>query len=279
MMSFFAPKALRAEVTEGIDLEHGLTLAGQRVTVGTSPGDDLRLGAMDVVPGHLTFERRADGKGWEYFTSDRGQTQVDRGNPRTGAVRPGMWFRLGAETRIDIQRTAAPAEAPAPGKPATSDEPATIPLTVALPIMAVMAGAAVFGAQALTGKSKSALSMQTTRWVTGAADLAPALDGCLETTVPPTRAVAPGDPAHAFWRVMVYRGSDPVKATEARADLAAGVREILAEAYFLSSENRGLEAAQTLRRMEYVLPVGPAACPILSASRFDTALLELSASN
>ena len=70
MMRFLAPKGFRAEVTEGIDLEHGIMLTGQRVTVGSGPGDTLRLGASDVVPGHLTFEKRADGKGWEYFTSD-----------------------------------------------------------------------------------------------------------------------------------------------------------------------------------------------------------------
>ncbi|CAN0606640.1 unnamed protein product, partial [Ectocarpus sp. 12 AP-2014] len=52
-MSFLAPKGLRAEVTEGIDLENAVMLIGQRVTVGSGPGDTLRLGAADIVPGHL----------------------------------------------------------------------------------------------------------------------------------------------------------------------------------------------------------------------------------
>ncbi|NNE81503.1 MAG: hypothetical protein HKN18_14645 [Silicimonas sp.] len=272
MMNFFGPKGLRAEVTEGIDLEQGVTLTRGRIIVGSGPGDDLRLGAGDVVPGHLTFEKRADGKGWEYFTSDRGQVQIDRGNPRTGMVRAGMWFRLGSETRIDIHRVATPVEVP---DTADDDAPKTIPLPLALTIMGAMAAAALGMVSILTSGGSSNLSLQTEPYVTGAKDLDPLVATCLEATGAPGRLVAPADPASPFWRVMAYRGQDPAKETLAKGDLTASVRKILAEAYFLSTENKPQEASEALRRLEYVLPVGTARCPILAASRFDVALLEM----
>lgn len=277
MMNFLSPRGFRAEVTEGIDLEHGITLSGERVSIGTGPGDDLRLGARDVVAGQLTFERRPDG-GWDYFTSDRGATEIDRGNPRTGKVRAGMWFRLGVETRIDLLRAAA---APVPraeaGQGAKAGEaPKTVPLAVALPVMAAMAGAAVFFMVA-SGGGTAPTGLRTSAWVTGAADLAPALDACLDAPLTPARAVTPADPAGPFWRVMAYRGSDLARASVARAELDRAVRDILADAFLLARENRLLDASRTLRRMEYVLPVGTGRCPILTATRFDLALLELSA--
>ncbi len=272
MFDFLAPKGFRAEVTEGIDLEQGVTLTGQRITIGSGPHDTLRLGAADVVPGHLTFEKRADGKGWDYFTSDRGVTQVDRGNPRTGLVRSGMWLRLGRETKIDLQRAAVPA---APKGEVGDAAPTTVPLPVALGAMAAMAAvAAVFVIGSNSGGS-GGVSLKTTRWVTGAADLAPALEGCLKETTLPSRAVAANDPASPFFRVMEYRRTDPARASQAEAELEGKIREILASAHFLSRENKPLEASGTLRRLEYVLPVGVANCPILSASRFDLALLEV----
>ena len=272
MMRFLAPKGLRAEVTEGIDLEHGIMLTGQKVTIGSGQGDTLRLGAADVVPGHLTFERRADGRGWEYFTSDRGVTLVDRGNPRTGPVRAGMWLRLGRETRIDLLR------APLPATPAgeTADaEPASLPLPVALGIMGAMILGALALGGAFGGRSGPEISLRTMPWVSGSADLSVALDACLAETRMPERAVAARDPASAFWRVMAFRASDPVGAAEAETELTAKIREILASAHFLLMENKPLEASETLRRLEYVLPVGVTNCPILTASRFDLALLEL----
>lgn len=272
MLDFLSPKGLRAEVTEGIDLEQGVTLTGQRITIGSGPHDTLRLGAADVVPGHLTFERRADGKGWDYFTSDRGVTQVDRGNPRTGIVRAGMWLRLGRETKIDMQRAALPAAADGDVSDAT---PATVPMPAALGIMGLMAVVAVFLVVGAGGGGSRTISLKTTRWVTGADDLAPALERCLEETTLPGRAVAASDPASPFFRVMEYRQTDPARASAAEAELAGKIREILANAHFLSRGNKPLEASGTLRRLEYVLPVGVANCPILTASRFDLALLEV----
>lgn len=274
MMRFLAPKGLRAEVTEGIDLEHGIMLTGQRVTVGSGPGDTLRLGAADVVPGHLTFERRADGKGWEYFTSDRGTTQVDRGNPRTGPVRAGMWLRLGRETRIDLTRAPLPAT---PAGKSPDAEPASVPMPVALGLMGAMAAGALFFAVGFGDGGSGPNGLRTTPWVTGAAELAPAIESCLSETLAPGRAVAAADPASAFWRVMEYRSTDPARAREAEQELVLKVREILASAHFLFREGKDLKASETLRRLENVLPVGVAACPILTASRFDLALLEVRA--
>lgn len=272
MMSFLAPKGLRAEVTEGIDLENAVMLIGQRVTVGSGPGDTLRLGAADIVPGHLTFERRADGRGWDYFTSDRGVTQVDKGNPRTGPVRAGMWLRLGRETRIDLARAPLPA-APVGEKP-DAGEPATVPMPIALGVLGAIVVGALFATGGLSGGTSES-SYRTAQWAAGAGDLTSALQECLSKTVTPNRAVAENDPASAFWRVMTQRNSDPTAASSARSDLTGEIREILAAAHLLSLENKDLEASQALRRLEYVLPVGAENCPILTASRFDLALMEV----
>ena len=270
MLDFFSARGLRAEVTEGIDLEQGVTLTGARITIGSGPRETLRLGATDVAPAHLTFERRADGKGWDYFTTDQGFTEVDHGNPRTGKVRAGMWFRLGHETRIDLVR----ADVPATTEPGSDDTPNTVPLPVALGILGALAAVAVFVSVGIGGNS-SGPSMQTTGYVTGADDLATALESCLQETVRAQRAVASNDPASPYFRIMEYRGSEPARATSAQADLTEKVRGLLADAHFLLRENKLLEASGTLRRLEYVLPVSVANCPILAASNFDAALLEV----
>ncbi len=272
MMHFFAPKGLRAEVTEGIDLENAVMLSGQRVSVGSGPGDTLRLGAADIVPGHLTFERRADGRGWDYFTSDHGATQVDKGNPRTGPVRAGMWLRLGQETRIDL--ASAPLPKAPPGEKIDQDAPTTVPMPVALGIFGAILVGVLFATGGLGGKSDNK-PYRTSQWAAGAGDLGLALDECLSKTVTPNRAIAASDPAAAFWRVMTLRNSNPTAATDAHGDLQNDIREILADAHLLSLENNDLEASQTLRRLEYVLPVGAENCPILTASRFDLALMEV----
>ena len=270
MLDFLSAKGLRAEVTEGIDLEQSVPLTGARVTIGTGPRDTLRLGAADVVPGHLTFERRADGKGWDYFTTDQGFTEIDHGNPRTGKVRAGMWFRLGQETRIDLARAEVPASS-ATGSDQTGN---TVPMPVALGILGALAATAIFVTVGFGGTS-SGPSMRTTGYVTGADDLTTALESCLTETVRAQRAVASSDPASPFFRVMEYRGSEPAHAISAQAELTASVRGLLADAHFLVRENRLLEASGTLRRLEYVLPVSVTNCPILAASNFDAALLEV----
>lgn len=273
MLSFLGPKGFRAEVTEGIDLETSVMLTGTRVTIGSGPGDTLQLGAADIVPGHVTFEKRSDGRGWDYFTSDRGFSQIDKGNPRTGPVRAGMWLRLGQETRLDISAAAAPAEASTEtGKEA---EPTTVPMPVAVGLLGAIGVVALMVTGALGGGEGPRYALQTTPWVTGGADLNAALSTCLEQTVPLDRAVSTRDPAHAFWRVMALRSSDISQVSEAEGALAAEIREILTSAHLLSRENNDLGASEILRRIQYVLPVPPKNCPILSATEYDLALLEV----
>lgn len=275
MMTFLSRKGLRAEVTEGVDLEHGLALSGDRVSIGSGPTDDLRLGARDVVPGHLTFERRPDG-GWDYFTSDLGTTSVDRGNPRTGKVRAGMWFRLGAETRLDLVRSAAAPVAASETAP-EGDQPTTVPLAVALPLMAAMAGVALYFMLGSGEDVSASAGLRTAPVVTGAVSLEPTLEPCLATPRAPGRAVAANDPASPFWRVMAFAETDPAAARVARAELDEAILDLLADAYLLAREKRYLDASRVLRRMENVLPVGTARCPILEASRTDVAILEVTA--
>ena len=270
MLSFLQAKGFRAEVTEGIDLENAVLLTGQRVTVGSAPTDTLRLGAADIVPGHLTFERRSDGKGWDYFTSDRGVTLVDKGNPRTGQVRAGMWIRLGRETRIDLGRAVLPAEAQ---NDTAGDAPATIPMPVALGVLAVIAVAGLVFSGGL--QRGGGIPLRTTGWVTGATELSPAVETCLAQASALLHAVPPSDPANHFWQASTLRRTDPSAAASAERELTTRIREILASAHLLYSENKPLEASQTLRRLEYVLPVTDTDCPILQASRFDLALLEV----
>lgn len=276
MLDFFAAKGLRAEVTAGIDLEQGVTLKGQRVSIGSGPSDDLRLGAADVVAGHLTLERSADGTGWEYFASDLGFTLVEGGNPRTGLVRPGLVLQLGQETRIELVRTALPKEAAVSGDTATpKDAPQSIPLPVALGVLAGI-GALVFAVMAGLGQgSSSGPSLRTTSLITQTRAIEGALETCLAEPRVPTRPVTAADPAHAFWQVMTQRESDPMLAEAAHGELSRDIRALLTQAHLLAREGRAAEASDTLRRLEYVLPLGAARCPILAASRFDLALLEL----
>ena len=183
-----------------------------------------------------------------------------------------MWLRLGRETRIDLTRAPLPVT---PAGKSPDAQPATVPMPVALGLMGAMAAAVLFVTMGLGNRGSAAAGLRTTPWVTGAADLAPALESCLSETNAPGRAVAATDPASAFWRVMAFRSTDPARAREAEQELASKVREILASAHFLFREDKDLQASETLRRLENVLPVGVAACPILAASRFDLALLEL----
>jgi len=271
MLSFLAPKGLRAEVTEGIDLEQSVLLTGARVTIGSGPDDDLRLGAADVVQGHLTLERRADGTGWDYFASDRGVTNVSSGNPRTGQVRPGLAIMLGRETRIELIRTVLPA-----GEAAADDGvPTTVPLPVAIGILGALAIVAAVFLGGFGGNANAGLSLQTTSFVTAPRAIEQALETCLADPRSPHRSVTTDDPASAFWQVMAFRETDPARANSATSELADTIRGVLTDAHLLAREGKPLEASATLRRLEYVLPLGGARCPILAASRFDLALLEL----
>ncbi|MGB3313215.1 MAG: hypothetical protein WBB85_02290, partial [Albidovulum sp.] len=63
--------------------------------------------------------------------------------------------------------------------------------------------------------------------------------------------------------------------TEVKIELSGKVLALIADAHLLLLENKALEASGSLRRLEYVLPVGNGDCPILSAARLDLAILEL----
>ena len=248
-------------MTEGIDLESRIVLSGDRITVGTGPRDDLRLGATDIVREHLVFMRNDKGK-WEYFTTPSGATAVDKGNPRAGLVRPGMWFRIGQETTVTLVKAETPA-----GQPAESD--GKVPLTIAIPAMLLMAAIAILFVMG-NGDTAAPNGLQTARWFTGAADITTALDTCLaHDLTPPAYATASAIDG-PFWAFMADKS-----ATDPKADLQQTIRNIIAETHILAGENKALEASQALRRIEYVLPLGRHACPILDAARVDLALLEL----
>ncbi|MEL6519188.1 MAG: hypothetical protein AAFQ39_15840 [Pseudomonadota bacterium] len=272
--SMFAPKILRVEVTEGIDLESGVYVTGDRITVGTGVGDTLRLGAGDITTEHLTLIRREDGKGWEYFTSDRGVTQIDKGNPRTGAVRAGMWFRLGNETRVDIKRVPMPPELAesAPGDEGKQE----VPLAVALPIMALMLAAFGWYFMSLQSGGTSAATLRTQGWYLGTVDIEPSIDACLASGLDLSdpnnaRAVPSNAPSADFRRYLATQDA------ETKADLIATVRRTIVDSHLLANEGRYGDAARGLRSLERVLPVGDGACPVLEAARTDFAIYELRA--
>ena len=271
--SFAAPKVLCAEVTEGVDLESSVLLTGERVTVGIGAGDSLRLGARNVVPGHLTFQRQGGGSAWEYFTADRGQTTVDRGNARTGPVRPGMSFVLGGETRIEIRRVPAPPDLSA-GDTAGGDR--TVPMPIALSAMAAMTLAFALYLGGFGQGTPNAGGLRTTAWFDGSASVEDALAPCLASGLSPeARALAAATTMaepDALFRAAI---SGAPGAAAARADLATRVRGLIVETHLLYREGKALDASRTLRRLENVLPVGNGDCPILSAARLDLAILEL----
>ena len=276
-LSFFTPKVLRVEVTEGIDLESAVILTGERITVGSGEGDTLRLGARNVVAGHLTFQRQKGSQTWEYFSSDRGHTVVSSGNPRAGQVKPGMTFSLGGETRLDILKTAAPADQ---GMDDAEASGRTVPLYIALPAMAVMAAAFLRYVGALAGGNQDGTGLRTSPWFHGTADIDAALQTCLASGLSPeARTLVSGttmsEPDALFRAYLAAADTAPNKAGRAKTDLATKVSGMIAESHLLFLENKMLEASQALRRLEYVLPVGNGDCPILSAARLDLAILEL----
>jgi hypothetical protein len=267
-MGLFMPKILQAEVTGGVDLESSVLFTGDRITVGSGAGDTLRLGAAGIVPGHLTFEKGAGGH-WEYFSADRGVTGIDRGNPRTGRVRPGMWFDLGYETRLTLTRVPAPPEI---AEKTGAGEKTTVPVGIALPVLGLMVvGAAA--AMNFSGGSKGTSGLRTTPWFTGAADIAPALETCLDSGLSPEAASISGNDALSADADFRAALRDP----DAGSALAQRVRGVIAETHLLTREGRYDEAARSIRRMENVLPVGNGDCPILAAARADLTVLTIQA--
>ncbi|MEM8631809.1 MAG: hypothetical protein AAGF74_11265 [Pseudomonadota bacterium] len=270
----FAPKILRAEVIEGIDLESGAYLTGDRLTIGAAADDTLQLGAAGIVPGHLTLERRRDGKGWEYFSSDRGLTEVGRGNPRTGAVRAGLRFRLGPDTHLEILRVPAPDELRKDA--GASAEKTEVPLWLALPIIAAMLGAFMVFFIAMTqGNDRTSGPLRTQAWYLGDRPLEPAMALCLEAATPPVGQVPTTAPDATFRRYFAAT-SDPAR-TATAGELTDLIHAGLVRAHLLAKEGLYQEAADELRVFETILPVGDVPCPILQASRSDLAAFQLRA--
>jgi hypothetical protein len=267
-MALFGAKTFRIEVVDGIDIESHIVLTGDKVTVGTGPQDNLRLGEADVLPAQLTFQRR--GEVWDYFVSDRGRTEVSKGHPRAGAVAAGQEFRLGASARLVVKRTDAPVVAGADGKK-------TIPIAIALPLLALIVLGAFAVTTALRGSDGGGSGgLATTRWFTGAEPLDAALDECLTVVVAgDAMAVTREAPDWAFraWaRAADKAGPD---ATDARARLLARIDESITEAHFLRDAGQSGAASDVYRRIENAIPLGNRPCPILAATRRDLAVLEM----
>ena len=261
-------KGIKVEVVEGVDLEESVFLAGERVSVGSGADDALRLGGGRIVPGHVVFARSETGRGWEYFTSGAGEVEVSSGNPRTGPVRPGLTFRLGADTVLKITREALPADLRDRGGDAKKE----IPLAIALPVMAAcVIGFGVY-VQALTGGgSAAATALRTTPWLTDLPGYGRALDTCLEAAGADTAQRVPADAPDAAFRA--YSAAAAAGRTgalpELRLALGRQVRSLIVDAHLLAGEGRFAEAAATLRDVPPMLPTGSETCPITSAARAD----------
>jgi hypothetical protein len=281
-ISFLTPKIMRAEVTSGIDIEQGIFLSGDRVTIGSGAQDDLQLGASDIAEEHLAFAYDSASKKWEYFASDRGATAVDKGNQRTGRVRTGMWFVLGQDTKLEIKSVPRPPElSEAPEQSGANSE---IPLTIALPIMGLLTLAALAVVFGFGGNQSDGPQLRTLAWYSGQADIGPALDQCLETgrqqAAENGTTVVPASSPDALFRAYVAQAeSNPQAATEYRDQLMRETRQIIAQAHIKAGSERYLESSSELRRLRNVLPVGLGNCPILSAARHDLALWEVIAGN
>jgi len=268
----FARKAFRVEVIDGVDLEESIFLTGDRISVGSGPADDLKLGGARIVPGHLVFARSEKGEGWEYFTSGSGEVEVDRGNPRTGPVRAGLTMTLGPDTRLRVTREPLPSELAGSG----SEEKKEIPLVVALPIMAVcLVGFGLYVQMLASGDAEGGLSLQTQRWLTDLPDYGQALDVCLEAAGAATASRVPsGDPDASFRAYSAAKVTDPDRLPELRLALGRQVRSLIVDTNIMASEGRYADAAEQIRRVPPMLPTGTAPCPINSAARTDFATLD-----
>lgn len=269
-MGLFDAKILRVEVTEGIDIESGAYLTGDRITVGTGPNDSLCLGAGDIAPEHLTLIRQPGAKTWEYFTSDRAATLIDKGNPRTGKVRPGMWFQLGGETRVDILSVPMPADM----KETAGDEgKKEVPLALALPIMGMMLGAFVLMFALISRTGGTDAELFTRAWFTDAEPIEPYIDECLEAGPGDPGLRVPGSAPDALFRE--FAAATPSRASEIKSALYQRVRRAIVDSHLLVAEGRFGDAANSMRRVERMLPVQADACVLMTAAQTDLAVLEL----
>ena len=174
-----------------------------------------------------------------------------------------MWFRLGAETRIDLQRCAA---APVPQSEAAgirgggAEDGAAGPSLCRL--MAAMAGGALFFMVATGGGERVQSGLRSAAFVTGSADLEPAIEACLSTPHAPGRAVAatdPGQPLLAGDGVPRHRpGRGARRAGGPRGGRFASFSPTRS---FWRARTATSMASRTLRRMENVFAGRPGQLP------------------
>ncbi|RDC75291.1 hypothetical protein DLJ49_00620 [Rhodovulum sp. 12E13] len=266
-------KGIRAEVVEGVDLEEAMFLTGDRVSVGSGPDDTLRLGGARIVPGHVVFARAENGRGWEYFTSGAGEVEISSGNPRTGPARPGLTFRLGADTVLKLTREALPAQLRETGE----EERKEIPLVIALPIMAAVAiGFGVYVNALTSGGSREATGLRTAPWLTDLAAYGRALDVCLEAAGAETTQRVPAGAPDAAFRAYSAAAAAGLEGDLPDLRLALGrqVRSLIVDAHLLAGAGHFSEAAETLRRVPPMLPTDNETCPINTAARADFSVFQ-----
>lgn len=266
-------KGIKAEVVEGVDLEEAVFLTGERVSVGSGPDDTLRLGGARIVPGHVVFARAENGRGWEYFTSGAGEVEISSGNPRTGPARPGLTFRLGADTVLKLTREALPAELLETG----GEEKKEIPLVIALPIMAALAiGFGVYVNALTSGGSTGATGLRTAPWLIDLPAYGRALDVCLQAAGADTAQRVPAGAPDAAFRAYSAAAAEAREGDLPDLRLALGrqVRSLIVDAHLLAGEGHFAEAAETLRRVPPMLPTGNETCPINTAARADFSVFQ-----
>ncbi|MEE4120459.1 MAG: hypothetical protein V2I65_15765 [Paracoccaceae bacterium] len=266
-------KGIKAEVVEGVDLEEAVFLTGERVSVGSGPDDTLRLGGARIVPGHVVFARAENGRGWEYFTSGAGEVEISSGNPRTGPAKPGLTFRLGADTVLKLTREALPAELLETGE----EENKEIPLMIALPIMAAVAiGFGVYVNALTSGGQTEATGLRTAPWLTDLPAYGRALDVCLQAADADTAQRVPAGAPDAAFRAYSAAAAAGREGDLPDLRLALGrqVRSLIVDAHLLAEEGNFAAAAETLRRVPPMLPTGNETCPINTAARADFSVFQ-----
>lgn len=279
LSKLFEPKVFCLEVTQGIDIEKKTYLNGTRVTIGSGDSDTLHIGASDVCQGHLVFQRPNSRSDWEYQSSDAGLTQVRRGNPRSGKLRAGQSFQIGATTRISVRRIATPADLK---EQAGGDGKTELPLYAALAAIALISFAGVFAANAMTGGDRSALSeaSETHRWFEAPTTFTPELKECLASAEASWRVerIPMSEPDALFHSWLESRliadGRETMFFEKLRKELGQAV--VKAQILIQGGDRRG--GAEALREIENRLPISAQDCPITRAARADIAALELTLS-
>ena len=273
-MALFGPKIFRIDVIHGVDLEEHVYLQGSKITVGSHGNDDLTLVGDRIVAEHVTFVPGSNGKGWEYYTSGAGLVETNRGNPRSGKVGAGLVMTLGTDTKIKISQVAAPEEL---REEAASAESTEIPLSTAIVILlALVVGFGVFISVFLGGSGSSGSSLATSGYYNRTQDLAGALDTCLEEAGEETARLVPaGSPDAMFRRYSAAVVSDDTDTmAEMRLQIGRMLRRTIVDAHLMITQGEHQKAADKLREISLALPIDNSPCPIRSAARRDSAVLD-----